>query len=75
MPIYNREDAIEELSNKMPHYLKLKKVYYNAHLIKLLQLILGKFHLIDDKQWWYMEKKDTNTNFMGIQLNAIYQKV
>jgi hypothetical protein len=67
--------SIEGLTNKMPYCLKLKKVYYNAHLIKLLQLILGKFNLIDDKQWWYMEKKDINTNFMGIQLNAIYQKV
>ena len=72
---HKRHYSIEELSNKMPHYLKLKKVYYNAHLIKLLQLILGKFHLIDDKQWWVMERKDVNTDFMGIQLNAIYQKV
>jgi len=72
---HKRHYSIEGLTNKMPHYLKLKKVYYNAHLIKLLQLILGKFHLIDDKQWWIMERKDVNSDFMGIQLNSIYQKI
>ena len=71
---HKRHYSIEGLTNKMPHCLKLKRVYYNAHLIKLLQLILERFHLINNKQWWYMEKKDINTNFMGIQLNAIYQK-
>jgi len=72
---HKRHYSIEGLTNKMPDILKLNKVFYNAHLIKLLQLILGKFHLIDDKRWWVMEKKDINTDFMGIQLNAIYQKI
>ena len=72
---HKRHYSIEGLTNKMPDTLKLTKVFYNAHLIKLLQIILEKFHLIDDKQWWVMEKKDINTNFMGIQLNAIYQKI
>ncbi|PIS08804.1 hypothetical protein COT75_04980 [Candidatus Beckwithbacteria bacterium CG10_big_fil_rev_8_21_14_0_10_34_10] len=53
---------------------KLIKYFYNGHLIKLVQLLLEKLHLLKGKQWWQWEKKDINLNPKGLQLNAIYQK-
>lgn len=72
---HKRHYSIEGLTEKMPKILKLKKMFYNAHLLKLLQLVLEKFHLIDDRRWWVIEEKDINSDFKGIQLNAIYQKI
>lgn len=72
---HKRHYSIEGLNEKMPRVLKFKKVFYNAHLIKLVQLVLEKFHLIDEASWWAIEERDINAGNKGIQLNAIYQKL
>lgn len=74
---HKRHYSLEELTTKLnkTNIFRLEKVLYNAHLIKLIQLALEKLSLINDEQWWFLEKKDINTGFMGIQLNAIYQKI
>jgi len=72
---HKRHYSIESLTGKMGKNLfKLRHVKYNGHLIKLLQLVLEKFHLITEEQWWFIEKKDINGGESGIQLNAVYQK-
>ena len=69
---YSSKNIISKMQkNKL---FKLKKLYYNGHLIKLWQLFLEKINLIDDKYWWQLEKKDINKNPSGMQLNAIFQK-
>lgn len=52
----------------------LKDVFYNAHLTKLIQIILERLRLINEKLWWKIERNDINCNSRGIQLNAIFQK-
>jgi len=72
---HKRHYSIEELSNKMAkNDFKLKDFFYNAHLKKLLQIILDKFRLLGEKNWWQIEKQDIGKNPMGIQLNAIFTK-
>jgi hypothetical protein len=31
-------------------------------------------HLMNDKLWWLMEKKDINRNPWAMQLNAVFKK-
>ncbi len=71
---HKRHYSIEGLTKLVSKKMAIKKVLYNCHLIKLLQLFLNKLGMINNQQWWVMEKKDINSNFFGIQLNAIYQK-
>lgn len=73
---HERHYSIERLDKYFMGKLgcKKNKVFYNGHLIKFYQLALEKWKLIDDEKWWKIEKKDINTNKMGVQLNAIYQK-
>ncbi|MFC1622623.1 class I SAM-dependent methyltransferase [Patescibacteria group bacterium] len=68
-----RHYSLESLNSIFKNF-KLEKYFYNAHLIKLWQLILEKLHLINNKNWWRLEKKDINQNKKGLQLNAIYKK-
>ncbi len=72
---HRRHYSIENLTRKTLPLFKLKKVFYNAHLMKLVQLILEKLRLISNKQWWEIERKDINNNWKGLQLNAFYQKI
>ncbi|MFH0924031.1 MAG: class I SAM-dependent methyltransferase [bacterium] len=73
---HKRHYSIEALNKKMEkdERFEMEEVFYNAHLIKLFQLILDKFYLLDEEKWWVMEKRDINKNHFGIQLNAIYRK-
>jgi len=72
---HKRHYSLEGLSQKMKKEgFKLERVFYNGHLIKLVQLILGQLHLIGEKTWWRWEKKDINQNSIALQLNAIYRK-
>lgn len=71
---HKRHYSIEGLTKLMPGALKLRRRYYNGHLIKLVQLVLEKFCLLNQDQWWKMENMDINQGSMGLQLNAIYQK-
>ncbi|MBU1127075.1 methyltransferase domain-containing protein [Patescibacteria group bacterium] len=72
---HKRHYSIEDLGKKTraAGFRKIN-VFYNAHLIKLGQIILEKMRLIDDKNWWKLERKDINTGQTGIQLNAIFEK-
>ncbi|MFC1790653.1 methyltransferase domain-containing protein [Patescibacteria group bacterium] len=73
---HKRHYSIENLSLKMAKEgFRLDRVFYNGHLIKLLQLTLEKLRLINEENWWQLEKKDLNRNPMGIQLNAVYTKI
>jgi len=71
---HKRHYSIESLTAIMPKKMVIKKVLYNAHLIKLLQYGYEKLGLINDQKWWSIEKNDINSNPYGIQLNAVYQK-
>jgi len=72
---HKRHYSIEELRKKMAKDdFKLKDFFYNAHLKKLLQIILDKFKILDEKNWWQIERQDIGKNPMGIQLNAIFIK-
>lgn len=68
-----RHYAVEDLNQLMKGFKNIKCLY-NAHLLKLVQLLLDKCKLIDDKNWWKIENNDLNQNPSGIQLNAFYQK-
>lgn len=70
---HKRHYSINNL-NKLLTGFKLKKCFYNGHLIKFLQLFLEKTKIINNKLWWVIEKKDINNNQSGVQLNTIYQK-
>lgn len=72
---HKRHYSIEDLTGKMSPMFKLRKVFYNAHIMKLLQLFLEKLCLINDKQWWEIEERDINNDCKGLQLNAFYQKI
>jgi ubiquinone/menaquinone biosynthesis C-methylase UbiE/uncharacterized protein YbaR (Trm112 family) len=72
---HKRHYSIEGLSQKMTRVgFRLQRVFYNGHLIKLLQLVLERLGFINDKNWWRFEKEDINRSSTGIQLNAIYKK-
>ena len=73
---HKRHYSIEALNEKMGanNCFELEKVFYNGHLIKLWQLVLDKFKLVDNGCWWKMEKKDINQCARGVQLNAIYRR-
>lgn len=70
---HKRHYSSRSLNNLMEGYV-LKDFFYNAHLRKLLEIILEKFNLSSEKKWWEVEKNDINKNSTGIQLNAIFQK-
>lgn len=70
---HKRHYSIKNL-NKLLNLFTLKRVIYNGHLIKFLQLFLEKTKIINNKLWWKIEEKDINNNQSGVQLNAIYQK-
>jgi len=70
---HKRHYSINSL-NKLLTGFKLRKCFYNGHLIKFWQLFLEKNNFIKENFWWKLEKKDINNNQMGVQLNAIYQK-
>jgi len=70
---HKRHYSINNL-NKLVKSFILKKVIYNGHLIKFLQLFLEKTKIINNKLWWKIEKKDINKIQSGVQLNAVYQK-
>ncbi len=69
---YSKESLIEKFEKN--HLFKIKKIFYNGHLLKLWQLLLEKIHLIDEETWWRWEAKDINQNPWALQLNAILQK-
>ena len=73
---HKRHYSIEDLNQRLEkdNLFEFKKVFYNGHLIKLCQIILGKIHLLSEENWWSMEKKDIDSNHSGIQLNAVYRK-
>jgi ubiquinone/menaquinone biosynthesis C-methylase UbiE/uncharacterized protein YbaR (Trm112 family) len=52
----------------------LEEIKYNAHLKKLVQIILDRLNLINSEKWWKIEEDDINDNSRGLQLNAIYKK-
>lgn len=72
-----RHYSIDELTKIMEKggHFRLEKFFYNGHLIKLIQLLLEKFRLINNKLWWAMENIDINNNTRGLQLNAFYRKI
>ena len=70
---HKRHYSIKNLNNLLKSF-NLKKVFYNGHLIKFIQLFLEKTKIINNKLWWKIEEKDINNNQSGVQLNAIYQK-
>lgn len=70
---HKRHYSIKSL-NKLVKSFTLKRVIYNGHLIKFLQLFLEKTKIINNKLWWKIEEKDINKIQSGVQLNAIYQK-
>ena len=72
---HKRHYSIEDLDGLFnTDFFSRYKFFYNGHLIKLFQLILDKFNVINDKKWWEIEKKDINKNSSGLQLNAVYYK-
>lgn len=71
---HKRHYSVESLSGKTQPLFILMKVFYNAHLIKLWQLVFEKFHLMSDQKWWEIENKDINGGDRGLQLNALFQK-
>jgi len=71
---HKRHYSIKKLNQLLSNKFLLKKIIYNGHLIKFLQLFLEKFFKIKNKLWWKLEKKDINKNSWGVQLNTIYQK-
>lgn len=72
---HKRHYSIEDLNKRMERgSFRPERVFYNGHLIKLLQLVLEKGQFIGEELWWNLEEKDINQNSMGIQLNAIYRK-
>lgn len=72
---HKRHYSIEDLSRRMKKGgFELEKVFYNGHLVKLLQLVLEKGQFIGEELWWDLEEKDINQNPRGIQLNVIYRK-
>lgn len=73
---HQRHYSVKSLSEKFEknHLFKIKKVFYNGHLLKLWQLFCEKFNLIDNYRWWQWEQRDINSNPWALQLNAILQK-
>lgn len=72
---HKRHYSISQLNRKLENNcFELKDFFYNAHLMKLAQLLLEKVGFINDNKWWKIERKDFNKNSMGLQLNAVYAK-
>lgn len=71
-----RHYSIEGLNKKLQKYgFKFEEVVYNGHLEKLYQLAREWTIGISDDAWWQIEKRDISGGAMGVQLNAVYQKV
>lgn len=73
---HKRHYSVENLDLMMKaSSFKLQKHFYNAHLKKLFFLVLEKFGLVSEARWWEVEKSDFNSDFSGLQLNAVYRKI
>lgn len=73
---HRRHYSIKDLERKLKkENFKLENFFYNGHLIKFGQIILDRVNLINNKNWWEIEKKDLNQDSKGLHLNAVFKKL
>jgi ubiquinone/menaquinone biosynthesis C-methylase UbiE len=72
---HQRHYALRDLEKNLQKTgFRLENFFYNAHLLKFGQVILDRLHLINNKNWCSIEKKDLNQDSRGLHLNALFEK-